>query len=1014
MALFHEAKPTEVTISYKLLKEDYIPIETVSHEAGSEDTISPVILEDLNFLFTDQLKSFFDSESAAGLAFSNDPTAITSNGVTWGNTTNGVVLNSSLSSISSLSQLLDSIDNGLETGAFDSLQVFDNGTEIFKLAGSKSAWEISTGDVSLKLSGDLPTSLSGLVAFAENLSNIGDFIGIKEYVDYDYTQTPSLYSVTRQTPLNLSSEERSRIIEDLKAFELNSLELRNGDEVFFSTGTNDQGIFINLLGAQLTFEGSSDAISIGDTLSVLDQIQDSTIDERPLPLLSALGLSASAVSLHSDTGELLFRAEDEIESFEELNSIDKLTIIGTHNDDLIDISFANESSLVKATQKFHVEGYDGTDTLDYHNDYYIAAVTGTAQVDASAAQWDPNVTVDFANGLIFNSMNSMTFSGIEKVAISNGQFTDRWGSFEWSGIKSSNSFLGDDQNNTVVMKNVRNVDNSFDGGIAFDVLDLTAIDFIAELSVPEPWNPNQQSMQSSPIDREWLLQNSTLNVTTDGWMDLNFSGVVNGSFALPDTNFSDYVESVQYKSFGAYILTTQYSIWGNQTKYLSMINRNTGEASTAYLNGTAGTDIQISDIYKLQVASDDNGNSFIYFNDAEDAQTGVVAEQDKFIIGSTGNFGYTGNFTLLEGEFYEEASNDLFDENGQVYFRADIDINETIAIKDVEYLTINTASQNTETISIYEFYGLTVPQILGTDSDDILPDSLGDDEIYAGNGHDEISVGAGNDFVSAGEGNDKINISAGANLIQADGGNDTIELGGDRVFNSNYWAKNVSSSLQFSTDQMVNLDGKIRIDSVIDGGAGVDRIELTESDDAFFLHDSFSKFYDSLTLSVDDFGNQSSARIEGIEEINGGAGDDVIDLTSVDYSLVGENLTVYGEVGNDIIWGSDANDTIYGGDDDDIIFGGAGANILNGGTGADTFQFTLSSQNDIIEDFNADEGDILEFYNSQGNIFDIDSISVNDSGNLFTIAAGSEVISIQFLGSGISAEVLTADTLIIA
>ncbi|MDA9949453.1 hypothetical protein N9C16_08735 [Paracoccaceae bacterium] len=1010
MALFHEPTPAEVTISYKLLKEDYIPIETVSHEAGSEDTISPVILEDLNFLFTDQLKSFFDSESAAGLAFSNDPTAITSNGVTWGNTTNGVVLNSSLSSISSLSQLLDSIDNGLETGAFDSLQVFDNDTEIFKLAGSKSAWEISTGEVSLKLSGDLPTSLSGLVAFAENLSNIGDFIGIREYVDYDYTQTPPLYSVTRQTPLNLSSEERSRIIEDLKAFELNSLELRNGDEVFFSTGTNDQGIFINLLGAQLTFEGSSDAISIGDTLSVLDQIQDSTIDERPLPLLSALGLSASAVSLHSDTGELLFRAEDEIESFEELNSIDKLTIIGTHNDDLIDISFAYEQSLFEATQNFHVEGYDGTDTLDYRNDYYTVDYSDHPY----ALQWDPNVTVDFENGLIFNSMNSMTFSGIEKVAISNGQFTDRWGSFEWSGIKSSNIFVGDDQNNTVVMKNLRNVDNSFDGGIAFDVLDLTAIDFIAELSVPEPWNPNQQSMQSSPIDREWLLQNSTLNVTTDGWMDLNFSGVVNGSFALPDTNFSDYVESVQYKSFGTYILTTQYSILGNQTKYLSMINRNTGEASTAYLNGTGGTDIQISDIYKLQVASDDNGNSFIYFNDAEDAQTGVVAEQDKFIIGSTGNFGYTGNFTLLEGEFYEEASNDLFDENGQVYFRADIDINETIAIKDVEYLTINTPSQNTETISIYEFYGMTVPQILGTDSDDILPDSLGDDEIYAGNGHDEISVGAGNDFVSAGEGDDKINISAGANLIQADGGNDTIELGGDRVFNSNYWAKNVSSSLQFSTDQMVNLDGKLRIDSVIDGGTGVDRIQLTESDDAFFLHDSFSKFHDSLTLSVDDFGNQSSARIEGIEEINGGAGDDVIDLTSVDYSMVGKNLTVYGEVGNDIIWGSDANDTIYGGDDDDIIFGGAGANILNGGTGADTFQFTLSSQNDIIEDFNADEGDILEFYNSQGNTFDIDSISVNDSGNLFTISAGSEIISIQFLGSGISTEVLTADMLIIA
>ena len=62
-----------------------------------------------------------------------------------------------------------------------------------------------------------------------------------------------------------------------------------------------------------------------------------------------------------------------------------------------------------------------------------------------------------------------------------------------------------------------------------------------------------------------------------------------------------------------------------------------------------------------------------------------------------------------------------------------------------------------------------------------------------------------------------------------------------------------------------------------------------------------------------------------IENISAGD-DDVIDLTSPDYSLSGQSITVDGE-GNDMLWGSDANETLKGGAND-VLFGGAGVNEL--------------------------------------------------------------------------------------
>ena len=197
----------------------------------------------------------------------------------------------------------------------------------------------------------------------------------------------------------------------------------------------------------------------------------------------------------------------------------------------------------------------------------------------------------------------------------------------------------------------------------------------------------------------------------------------------------------------------------------------------------------------------------------------------------------------------------------------------------------------------------------------------------------------------------------------------------------------------------------------MDGGADVDTVELTDSSDAFFLHDSFSGFHSSLTLVEDYDSRLGTARIANIENINSGLGDDIVDLTSPDYSLAGQNITVDGGSGDDTLWGSDANETLKGGVGDDELFGGAGTNVLTGGAGADEFQFTKTSINDTIKDFSLIDGDTLKFFNKGGALFDRDSVSL--TGDVLSISDGTDVLTITLEGAGLQSSDLGSDVLII-
>lgn len=256
-------------------------------------------------------------------------------------------------------------------------------------------------------------------------------------------------------------------------------------------------------------------------------------------------------------------------------------------------------------------------------------------------------------------------------------------------------------------------------------------------------------------------------------------------------------------------------------------------------------------------------------------------------------------------------------------------------------------------------------------------------------GDNHVKSQTGNDCVLLGVGDDKFELGAGYNFSGGGEGNDTIILEGNGTFGLNAFAINISSNLQTGTGKVLNLNRKTRFEDVTDGGADKDTLELTDSSDAFFLHDSFSGFHSSLTLSNDHKGLAGVARIESIENIYSGEGSDIIDLTSPDYSLAGQKIKISGGNGDDIIWGSDADENIIGDAGKDVLFGGAGTNILTGGAGADDFQFTKTSAKDRIEDFSIDEGDTIKFFNKGGAIFDKTSAAL-ENGNL-TIKYGSNV-----------------------
>ncbi len=148
---------------------------------------------------------------------------------------------------------------------------------------------------------------------------------------------------------------------------------------------------------------------------------------------------------------------------------------------------------------------------------------------------------------------------------------------------------------------------------------------------------------------------------------------------------------------------------------------------------------------------------------------------------------------------------------------------------------------------------------------------------------------------------------------------------------------------------------------LISGGGGNDVIYGNKEADTIFGNDGADTIFGGQNDGPETTNNGLSAQRQGIDVLNGGAGNDLIYGNHGGDSITGGtgDDTIFAGQDNDTISGGSGNDVLAGNKNDDLIFGDGGNDTLNGGEGNDTmfgssgndrFLFASNSGNDIITD----------------------------------------------------------------
>ena len=330
-----------------------------------------------------------------------------------------------------------------------------------------------------------------------------------------------------------------------------------------------------------------------------------------------------------------------------------------------------------------------------------------------------------------------------------------------------------------------------------------------------------------------------------------------------------------------------------------------GGASHDFLSGSSIGGI--TDILK-----GGSGNDTIVGNKGDDLKFG--GEGNDRLIWNDGD----GSDTMRGGSGYDVVEvNGSIDDGDNFELKADGDeavfkrVNLgpfTLNIDDVERMEINGGGGD-DTLTVEDVSTTNLKKVVfnGGDGNDILEASQAGVKIIA-------SGGAGHDVLVSGDENDRLKGNNGNDLLSGGNGDDTL-LGGA------------------GDDTLLGGNGN----DVTNGGKGNDTADF--SNIAFEITADLNT--GSATYVVN--GNLVEDKLISIENLNG--------------SNLNDSLT--GNAKDNVINGLDGDDTLSGGGGNDTLIGGNGNNIFRGGAGADTFVLGFDGI-DVIEDFNAEEGDIVE------------------------------------------------------
>ncbi len=251
-------------------------------------------------------------------------------------------------------------------------------------------------------------------------------------------------------------------------------------------------------------------------------------------------------------------------------------------------------------------------------------------------------------------------------------------------------------------------------------------------------------------------------------------------------------------------------------------------------------------------------------------------------------------------------------------------------------------------------------------------------------GNDVLDGGAGNDTLFGGAGNDTLSGGTGSDLLEGGDGNDVLNFSADGTWSGGYVSQNVGDTIHGGTNETYTITGDNVSQDVFRGGAGTDTLVMGSGNDAVFLDDGYSASPTG-----------GGPRLEGIESIVAGDGNDVVDLTSNRYSY--GDVTIDGGAGNDVLMGNQGNDVIDGGTGNDVLYGASGNDTLRGGDGADTLDGGWGS--DTIDGGAGNDLGIIKGGQSAGDVYDggsgTDTLRVDLSGSQYTAAVRAELQQFQ-------------------
>ena len=550
-----------------------------------------------------------------------------------------------------------------------------------------------------------------------------------------------------------------------------------------------------------------------------------------------------------------------------------------------------------------------------------ANADGHSQADELHTLDDLSIT---SIDLDYSNVN-YTISGNEILQEStftiNGQtrdIVDAWFAYDNVNTEYAEDYTLDIR--TLFLPNLRGFGNLPDLHIAMS-LDETLLDMVQEVAVAD-----KETLLNTTFDLQGNIENILFR-----WAEVDGIAPNSRGNSISDARKLEFLEELLVEDFiglediadpgsgQSQLLESAFATVLNHTTVAFFLQSDgksllPAEASYNSLAGAVeGVDIQgivyfLRD-YNANVTGTDEGdyyfynsgnaNDTIYDADGDDTLVfGDGIDTDDIRLWNANN----GDLYIYHGVNYVRV-NDHFDGTGEEIETAlFLDGSE---IDLVNNLTI-TGSSNSEYV-----YGLG--------DDNTLIGLTGNDTLYGGAGSDTY-------LYNIGDGNDKIYDDAGmVDVIEFGAG---IDVGDVRLWNAN----NGDLYLYLGSNY-------IKVNDHFDGTG-------EEIETALFADSTTLDLVNNLTFTGTSY-NEYVYGTGNADTLNGLAGNDRL------YGY-GDGDTLYGDAGNDYLYGGFGDDTLYGGDGGDYLYGEGGA---------DNFVFESASafnNSDIIQDFNAGDGDALD------------------------------------------------------